>query len=93
MEEASEVLEGEINDPRTEPYALTVLALGRVRVFAKWFPNEVRAEARKLITRLRDAERRYPGDSELAGARNKVALLAKYRDYKRKAVPRTRRQP
>ena len=39
MDQASGVLEGEMTDPRTEPYALTVLALGRVKVFRKWFPE------------------------------------------------------
>lgn len=90
MDEASAVLEGEMTDPRTEPYALTVLALGRVKVFRKWFPGEARAEARRMIARLRDAERRYPGDSELAGARNQVALLASPTGRRIKAKPRTR---
>lgn len=90
MDEASGVLEGEMKDPRTEPYALTVLALGRVKVFGKWFPHEVQAEARKMIARLQDAERRYPGDGELAGVRNQVALLATSTGRKSKTMPSAR---
>ena len=92
MDQASEVLEGEMKDQRTEPYALTVLALGRVKVFRKWFPGEVRAEARKMIARLRDAERRYPSDTELRGARNAVAVLASSASCKEKAKVRTGRR-
>jgi hypothetical protein len=92
MDEASQVLEGEMKDPRTEPYALAVLARGRVKVFRKWFPDEVRAEARKLTKRLRDAERRYAGDSELKEARNEVALLASTSGRETKAKARKRRQ-
>lgn len=77
MEEASETLENEMRDPTTEPYALTVLALGRVRVFAKWFPEEVHDEAKTLHARLREAGRKYPDNDEITKARNSIPLIAK----------------
>ena len=65
MDEASETLEGEMRDPRTEAYALTVLAIGRVNVFKKWFPAEVREEARRMVNRLNEAKRKFAGDPEI----------------------------
>jgi hypothetical protein len=75
MQEASDILEEQIRNVVNEPYALRVLAIGRVKVYKRWFPTEVRKEAVQMIERLREAQRRYYNDPEFETAIRQVSLM------------------
>lgn len=76
MQQASETLERQMANSITEPYALTVLAIGRLKVFKRWFPAELHKEAVEMVARLRDAQKRYRYDPEIEDAIRQASLIS-----------------
>lgn len=75
MEAATDLLEDQIEKRPSDSYPLVTLAKGRIKVYRKWFKDELRQEAIALTGRLKEA-RKAPGlDSELDKAIYQVGIL------------------
>jgi hypothetical protein len=76
MEEASEILENQIAERRSDTYPLVALARGRIKVFQHWFQDEIKDEAAALVSRLKEMQKRFPTDSEIKRATFEIGLIA-----------------
>lgn len=76
VEDASEILEQQISERPNDAYPLVALAEGRMKVFRKWFRQDIRKEAKIFVERLREMERISPNDSRIKKAIWEISLLS-----------------
>jgi tetratricopeptide (TPR) repeat protein len=68
MEDATKIMESQMKDPQTEPYAVVGLCKGRLKAVMKWIPSRGATEKRALERLLKDAMKKYPQNHDIRNA-------------------------
>ncbi len=80
METATRILEDQIADRNNDYYPITAIARGRIKVYRKWLPEQLRMEAKRLVERLRSAQKLAPLNDVLHRVIYEVSILASVQD-------------
>jgi len=75
MEDASAMMQSQMKDPDTEPYAVVGLCKGRLRAIMKWVPEKGRREKQDLLGMLKDAQHKYPQNREIREAQKDLEYI------------------
>lgn len=80
MEAATKILEDQIAERVNDQYPITAIAKGRIGVYRRWMPGQVRTEAKRLVEKLKAAQKNAPLNEVLQSVIYEISLLASVRD-------------
>ena len=80
---ATALLEEQIRDRPLDNYPLVALSMGKIKVYKKWMPESLLAEGRAVVDKLKEAEKKTPGDPKLGEAIWEIGVLASTPDFSR----------